>query len=360
MLDGCVEEFQATASDRSRLICPITLVRIRTPARGKKCRHLQCFDLEAYLVANLRMAAFNKRWHCPVCDLVIKPPGDLFIDTFAVQILSGTGDCDEEVAFDSTCGWTVSAVAASPASDSEDGYVPPASTRHEDEDDLAIIAHHEGNIDSDSGSDVDVCEPEPDGADEDEKETGLEKSEKETETIEKEAEDEDAEADAPIVSPKDKDDEEPRLSGSPELSLADYASDNTSQSPTSEADCQTDPYMLAMRDDDDIDDDFAASLQGASNAQEEDDTIGTSKSFEDVVNSLSTRCSGRTMALRSMVATPAPLASPSPGEASDLDDPLGVGKESPARKKRRTLSKTKTNDDEDFSGGEYGNLLVLS
>jgi hypothetical protein len=320
------------------------------------------------------MAAFNKRWHCPVCDLVIKPPGDLFIDTFAVQILSETGDCDEEVAFDSTCGWTVTAVAASPASDSEDGYVPPVASPQDDKDDLAVV-EHAGNI---SDSDVDVCEPEPDCADEQEDEKGV----KDAETLQKDEEKlEDAddgekveEADAPTVSPKDKDDEEaptlspkdkddeePRLSGSPELSLGieGDASERGSQSPASEADCQVDPYMMAMGGDDEIDDDFVASLQATSKTQEEDETIGTSKSFEDVVNSLSTRYSGRTTALRS-IATPAPLASPSPGEASDPDDPLGVANASPAKKKRRTLSKSKTNDGEDSSGGEYDIPMVLS
>merc|ERR1719440_599429 len=116
MLDGCVEEFQATASDRSRLTCPISLSRIKTPARGKKCRHLQCFDLEAYLVSNQKMAAINKRWRCPICDHLVKPPGDLFIDTLFVSVLSETGELDEEVAFDSSATWTVTAVAEAPAS----------------------------------------------------------------------------------------------------------------------------------------------------------------------------------------------------------------------------------------------------
>jgi hypothetical protein len=62
---------------------------------------------------------------CPVCDIAIKPPGDLFIDAFLVQILGETGPLDEEVAFDNVGGWTVSAVAASPASDSEDGATAP-------------------------------------------------------------------------------------------------------------------------------------------------------------------------------------------------------------------------------------------
>jgi len=90
MLEGSSEGVRCAAvcHNRSRLICPITLARIETPVRGHKCRHLQCFDLEAYLVSNRGIQAFNKRWHCPVCDLLLKPPVDLFIDTFLVQILT--------------------------------------------------------------------------------------------------------------------------------------------------------------------------------------------------------------------------------------------------------------------------------
>jgi hypothetical protein len=31
------------------LQCPLTLTRIRTPARSKNCKHAQCFDLDSFL-----------------------------------------------------------------------------------------------------------------------------------------------------------------------------------------------------------------------------------------------------------------------------------------------------------------------
>ena len=45
------------------VIDPISKQRIKYPVRGKKCDHLQCFDLQTYLNANLK----SKRWQCPYC-----------------------------------------------------------------------------------------------------------------------------------------------------------------------------------------------------------------------------------------------------------------------------------------------------
>lgn len=54
------------------LLCPLSQERINVPARGVLCRHLRCFDLEAYLKTSSR-AAFQRRWRCPVCDLPLRP-----------------------------------------------------------------------------------------------------------------------------------------------------------------------------------------------------------------------------------------------------------------------------------------------
>jgi len=43
------------------LKCPITKSRIRLPARGHECKHVQCFDLEAYLMINSERGS----WRCP-------------------------------------------------------------------------------------------------------------------------------------------------------------------------------------------------------------------------------------------------------------------------------------------------------
>lgn len=43
--------------------CPILKTRIRLPARGHECKHVQCFDLEGYLMMNCERGA----WRCPEC-----------------------------------------------------------------------------------------------------------------------------------------------------------------------------------------------------------------------------------------------------------------------------------------------------
>merc|ERR1740120_359762 len=61
--------------------------RVDLPVRGANCEHLQCFGLEAYLQINRQMRAFNNRWVCPVCTLVLRPP-DLVIDQYVQDIVS--------------------------------------------------------------------------------------------------------------------------------------------------------------------------------------------------------------------------------------------------------------------------------
>jgi len=460
MLEGCVEEFQAAASDRSRLLCPITMSRIRTPARGKKCRHLQCFDLEAYLVSNQRMSVMNKRWLCPVCNLNVKPPGDLFIDTFIVQILAETGECDEEVAFDSTASWTVTAVAASPVSDSEDELpivteAPPRTVENGNASDVAVSDEEpEGSPDHSDVEAVDMAGSEDNDVDE----AGAANAEEDNDVDEAgaanaedndvgdrgaanaedndvgdrgaaDAEDNDVdicsnagdsdmddggaanaedndidevpakkapewtlledaelcgdvldEAKMTEVEAKDKAaqmkncfgftyskkvtmpammtffakdgagkgwtaakgwrswqkavelDDRPNATpaGSPSASsMGVEASPDASGSPDDSddsdveggpaPDCQSDPYMMPMKDDDDVDEDFVATLTGS--PTDGDQSVKSSGS------------NGHRTKLMSMIKTPAPLASPtpgieiaSPGEASDPDDPLGLSK----------------------------------
>jgi len=56
-------EVLATSTKLS-LLDPLLLSRIIAPGRAYTCRHLQCFDLENYLLMNERI----RRWICPVCD----------------------------------------------------------------------------------------------------------------------------------------------------------------------------------------------------------------------------------------------------------------------------------------------------
>ncbi|UKJ90250.2 hypothetical protein MACJ_001182 [Theileria orientalis] len=66
--------------------CPVTLDKIEVPTRGKFCRHIQCYDLSGYLKVMERTSAFNMRWRCPECQLIVKPH-DLVVDTFVEKLM---------------------------------------------------------------------------------------------------------------------------------------------------------------------------------------------------------------------------------------------------------------------------------
>jgi len=68
------------------LRCPLTRERMRIPARGKKCQHIACFDLEAYLTVSAR-ASFHRRWCCPVCACAL-PFTELIVCDFTKQLLN--------------------------------------------------------------------------------------------------------------------------------------------------------------------------------------------------------------------------------------------------------------------------------
>jgi len=90
------EDIVCLTSDKMRLRCPITMERIEEPVRGRECQHLQCFGLQVYLASNRQMSAFNNRWVCPVCSLVLRPP-DLERDTYVARILAETPEDIDEV-----------------------------------------------------------------------------------------------------------------------------------------------------------------------------------------------------------------------------------------------------------------------
>jgi len=100
------EDIQCLSSVSLRLRCPITMDRIEEPVRGLGCQHLQCFSLEAYLMSNRQMRAFNNRWVCPVCTLVLRPL-DLRIDSYVENVLKRTAEDAEEVLVDADGSWRV-------------------------------------------------------------------------------------------------------------------------------------------------------------------------------------------------------------------------------------------------------------
>jgi hypothetical protein len=78
------------------LLCPISKTAMRTPVRGRHCKHMQCFDLKNFLHSNERMS--GGRWRCGACesfvsvrDLVHCGLFQAMVDTLGDQV-SGARD----------------------------------------------------------------------------------------------------------------------------------------------------------------------------------------------------------------------------------------------------------------------------
>lgn len=73
------------------LKCPLALTRIVTPVKGKRCHHVQCFDLENFLEYTRRSSKFE----CPVCNKNTAYPDMLVISPYIENALENFTDCDE-------------------------------------------------------------------------------------------------------------------------------------------------------------------------------------------------------------------------------------------------------------------------
>ncbi|XP_053690285.1 zinc finger MIZ domain-containing protein 1 isoform X2 [Sabethes cyaneus] len=117
------ESIEPAVSTKVSLKCTITSKRIALPARGHDCKHIQCFDVEAYLALNCERG----NWRCPVCNKPALTEG-LEIDQYMWAILNTLNSSNtpngmetEEVVIDSQANWR----AIKPANGGNS--VPPGS-----------------------------------------------------------------------------------------------------------------------------------------------------------------------------------------------------------------------------------------
>lgn len=80
----------ASSSMKVSLRCPLMLTRISIPVKGKKCTHVQCFDLEYFLEYTRRSSKFL----CPVCNNANALPEDLVVSPYIERALE-MFDCDD-------------------------------------------------------------------------------------------------------------------------------------------------------------------------------------------------------------------------------------------------------------------------
>lgn len=99
-------------------MCPLGQMFIETPVRGKNCKHVQCFDLETYLLMNKA----QPNWECPVCSKKTLTD-DLIVDEYMKEILNIVGDDEvaESIKMDENGKWELFKIEfGDHSSDSED------------------------------------------------------------------------------------------------------------------------------------------------------------------------------------------------------------------------------------------------
>lgn len=96
----------STSAIRISLRCPLSLQRMVTPVRSRRCRHPQCWELESSLTSfsagrdhQHPLSAYEQEppiYRCPVCDVSVAPDA-LFVDGLAREMLSDCSQADEVI-----------------------------------------------------------------------------------------------------------------------------------------------------------------------------------------------------------------------------------------------------------------------
>eukprot|EP00737_Agarophyton_chilense_P000751 gb/GEZJ01000830.1/.p1 GENE.gb/GEZJ01000830.1/~~gb/GEZJ01000830.1/.p1 ORF type:complete len:957 (-),score=128.59 gb/GEZJ01000830.1/:2720-5545(-) len=108
------------SSMKVSLRCPLGLTRIKTPVKGKRCQHVQCFDLDNFLEYSRRSSKFE----CPVCNKATAQPSMLVISPYIEHALKEHLDCDEvEIFADGTMVQIERKVTGVASDDDEDEKV---------------------------------------------------------------------------------------------------------------------------------------------------------------------------------------------------------------------------------------------
>jgi hypothetical protein len=89
----------ATDYFKLSLICPLSKKRISMPGRGISCTHVECFDIESYVMT----CVTKSNWNCPICNKPV-PPDSLRTDIWLLKILEtlSKSSMDVEIACDAS------------------------------------------------------------------------------------------------------------------------------------------------------------------------------------------------------------------------------------------------------------------
>jgi len=93
------------------LTCPISIDRIRTPAQGRFCNHLRCFDLQTFI----EISELNGYWQCPICFVPL-PFQDILIDPLVTELLQTTASSVTEIHLNNVNGQLVASSSSNSSS----------------------------------------------------------------------------------------------------------------------------------------------------------------------------------------------------------------------------------------------------
>ncbi|KAE9606549.1 putative E3 SUMO protein ligase [Lupinus albus] len=82
------------------LNCPISFTRIKTPVKGRSCKHFQCFDFDNFINISSRKPS----WRCPHCNQSVSY-ADIRLDRNMVDVLKDVGDGVHEVIVHADGSW---------------------------------------------------------------------------------------------------------------------------------------------------------------------------------------------------------------------------------------------------------------
>lgn len=99
------------------LRCPLALVRMSIPVKGRRCHHVQCFDLASFLEYSRRSSKFE----CPVCNKPTAYPSMLVKSPYIEHALREFSDCDDVAILTDGNMVAVAREQTGVASDDEDG-----------------------------------------------------------------------------------------------------------------------------------------------------------------------------------------------------------------------------------------------
>ncbi|CAG8687778.1 25464_t:CDS:10 [Dentiscutata erythropus] len=96
--DDDVTAYKMTVS----LKCPLSMVRIKEPAKGLYCVHIGCFDLETYVQVNM----VHTKWTCPMCNGIVTSE-TLRVDDYFIKLLEKFSSNVSKIAVDSDGTWSI-------------------------------------------------------------------------------------------------------------------------------------------------------------------------------------------------------------------------------------------------------------